>query len=148
MAEEEEGDTILIQPHGYTLGETSAEEGINSVTAGILIRIHVAGTHILSYKSCLSFIILALLVVIPIEWICDVVSLSFISTLAFVHSSFKGPTYSPANTSGSSLLLYFCTKYAVAGIGMTPPFLVLSACNLCLFHGMNPLGGFSAGCFS
>lgn len=49
-------------------------------------------------------------------------------------------------------LSYFyglCTKYVTAGIGMTPTFLVLSACSLCfLFPGINPLEVFRAGCVS
>ena len=49
-------------------------------------------------------------------------------------------------------LSYFCglcTKYIMAGIGRTPPLLVLSACCLCcLFPGINPLELFRAGCVS
>lgn len=42
-----------------------------------------------------------------------------------------------------------CTKCIMAGIAMTPPLLVLSACNLCcLFPGINPLEVFGARCVS
>lgn len=105
----------------------------------------------LSYTSCFSFYYISPIrgLAISVDLCCDVVSLSFLPTSAFLQSSFKGPTYSPTNLSAFNCFCGLCTKYIMAGIGMTPPLLVLSACNLCcLFPGINPLEVFGARCVS
>lgn len=93
----------MTHPPARSLCETNTEEGvcINPVTRGILIR--VAGTQILSYKSCLSFYYINPIRghSVLVDLCCDMVSLSFLLTSAFVQSSFKGPTCSPTNVSDS-----------------------------------------------